>query len=107
MDIQDMTFTECVLLREKLSKEYRCMTREQRENTKRGRDLYKQIVQLADYIKKQEQEVGVRYDMVDMKHYLDCLHQHQHKNRSWIASFVDCVFTLTKLVIGRMFCKTK
>ena len=105
MDIQDMTFTECVLLREKLSKEYRCMTLEQRENTKRGRDLYKQIVQLADSIKKQELEVGMRYDMVDMKHYLDCLWQ--RKNRSWIASFVDCVFTFTKLVIRRMFCKTK
>lgn len=102
---QDMTLIECVHLREKLSKEYRCMTREQRENTQRGRDLYKQIVQLVDSIKKQELEVGMRYDMVDMKHYLDCLHQ--HNNRSWIASFVDCVFTFTKLIIGRMFCKTK
>ena len=105
MYIQDMTFTECVLLREKLAKEYRCMTREQRENTKRGRDLYKQIAQLVDSIKKQELEVGVRYDMVDMKHYLDCLHR--QKNRLWIASFVDCVFTFAKLIIGRMFCKTK
>ena len=92
-------------MREKLAKEYRCMTREQRENTKRGRDLYKQIAQLVDSIKKQELEVGVRYDMVDMTHYLDC--SHQHKNRSWIVSFVDCVFTFTKLVMGRMFCKTK
>ena len=105
MNIQDMTFTECVRLREKLSKEYRCMTSEQRENTQRGRDLYKQIVQLVDCIKKQELEVGVRYDMVDMAHYLDCLHE--HKNRSCIASFVDCVFTFAKLIIGRMFCKTK
>lgn len=105
MYIQDMTFTECVLLREKLAKEYRCMTREQRENTQRGRDLYKQIVQLVDCIKKQELEVGVRYDMVDMAHYLDCLHE--HKNRSCISSFVDCVFTFAKLIIGRMFCKTK
>ena len=105
MNIQDMTFTECVYLREELAKEYRCMTREQRENTERGRDLYKQIVQLVDSIKKQELEVGVRYDMVDMAHYLDCLHE--HKNRSCIASFVDCVFTFAKLIIGRMFCKTK
>ena len=105
MYIQDMTFTECVLLREKLAKEYRCMTREQRENTQRGRDLYKQIAQLVDSIKKQELEVGVRYDMVDMAHYLDCLHE--HKNRSCIAYFVDCVFTFAKLIIGRMFCKTK
>ena len=100
-----MTFTECVRLREKLAKEYRCMTREQRENTKRGRDLYKQIEQLVDSIKKQELEVGMRYDMCDMTHYLDCLHG--DKKRSWIASFVDCVFTFAKLVIGRMFCKTK
>ena len=100
-----MTFTECVRLREKLAKEYRCMTREQRENTKRGRDLYKQIAQLVDSIKKQELEVGVRYDMVDMTHYLDCLHR--QKNRLWIVSFVDCVFTFAKLIIGRMFCKTK
>ena len=105
MDIQDMTFTECMRLREKLSKEYRCMTPEQRENTQRGRDLYKQIVQLVDSIKKQELEVGMRYDMVDMKHYLDCLRQ--HKKRSCIASFVDCVFTFANLVIRRMFCKTK
>ena len=105
MNIQDMTFTDCVRLREKLSKEYRCMTREQRENTQRGRDLYKQIVRLVDSIKKQEQEVGVRYDMYDTKHYLDCLHG--QKKRSWIASFVACVFTFTKLVISRMFCKTK
>ena len=105
MYIQDMTFTECVRLREKLSKEYRCMTREQRENTKRGRDLYKQIAQLVDSIKKQELEVGVRYDMVDMKHYLDCLHR--QKNRLWIAYFVDCVFTFAKLIIGRVFYKTK
>ena len=105
MHIQDMTFTECVCLREKLAKEYRCMTREQRENTKRGRDLYKQIVQLADYIKKQEMEVGMRYDMVDMAHYFGCLHG--YKKRSWIVSFVDCVFTFAKFVIGRMFCKTK
>ena len=107
MNIQDMTFTECGRLREKLSKEYRCMTREQRENTERGRELYKQIVQLADSIKKQELEVGMRYDMVDMAHYLDCLHQHGYKKRSCIVSFVDCVFTFAKLVIGRMFCKTK
>ena len=105
MNIQDMTFTECVRLREKLSKEYRCMTREQRENTERGRDLYKQLVQLVDCIKKQELEVGMRYDMCDMTHYLDCLHG--YKKRSWIVSFVDCVFTFAKLVIGRMFCKTK
>lgn len=105
MYIQDMTFTECVLLREKLAKEYRCMTREQRENTKRGRDLYKQIEQLVDSIKKQESEVGMRYDMVDMAHYLDCLHG--HKKRSWIVSFVDCVFSFAKLIIVRMFCKTK
>ena len=105
MNIQDMTFTECVRLREKLAKEYRCMTSEQRENTERGRDLHKQIVQLVDSIKKQEQEVGVRYDMVDMKHYLDCLRG--DNKRSWIMSFVDCVFTFTKLIIGRMFCKTK
>ena len=102
---QGMTLMECVRLHKKLSKEYRCMTREQRENTQRGRDLYKQIVQLVDSIKKQELEVGMRYDMVDMKHYLDCLHQ--HKNRSWIASFVDCVFTFAKLIIGKMFCKIK
>lgn len=102
---QGMTLMECVRLHEKLSKEYRCMTREQRENTQRGRDLYKQIVQLVDSIKKQELEVGMRYYMVDMKHYLDCLHQ--HKNRSWIASFVDCVFTFAKLIIGKMFCKIK
>lgn len=102
---QGMTLMECVRLQEKLSKEYRCMTREQRENTQRGRDLYKQIVQLVDSIKKQELEVGMRYDMVDMKHYLDCLHQ--HKNRSWIASFVDCVFIFAKLIIGKMFCKIK
>ena len=105
MDIQDMTLIERVRLREELAKEYRCMTREQRENTKRGRDLHKQIVQLVDSIKKQELEVGMRYDMVDMKHYLDCLHH--HKKRSWIASFFACVFTFTKLVIVRMFCKTK
>ena len=105
MYIQDMTLMECVRLREKLSKEYRCMTREQQENTQRGRDLYKQIVQLVDSIKKQEQEVGVRYDMCDMKHYLDCLHG--QKKRSWIASFVACVFTFTKLVIVRIFCKMK
>lgn len=92
-------------MREKLSKEYRCMTREQRENTKRGRDLYKQIVQLVDSIKNQELEVGVRYDMYDMNKYLDCLHG--QKNRCWIASFFACVFTFTKLVMGRMFCKTK
>ena len=100
-----MTLMECVRLREKLSKEYRCMTREQRENTQRGRDLYKQIVQLVDSIKKQELEVCMRYDMVDMKHYLDCLHQ--HKKRLWIASFVDYIFAFAKLIIGRMFCKTK
>ena len=47
----------------------------------------------------------MRYDMVDMTHYLDCLHE--HKKMSWIASFVDCVFTFAKLIIGRMFCKTK
>ena len=105
MNIQDMTFTECVRLREKLAKEYRCMTREQRENTQRGRDLYNQIEQLVDIIKKQEREVGVRYDMVDMAHYLDCLQG--RKNRSWIVSFVDCVFTFAKLVIWRIFCKTK
>ena len=105
MNIQDMTLMECVRLRGKLAKEYRCMTSEQRENTQRGRDLYKQIVQLVDSIKKQELEVCMRYDMVDMKHYLDCLHQ--HKNRSWIASFVDCVFTFAKLIIWKMFCKTK
>ena len=102
---QEMTLMECVRLREKLSKEYRCMTREQQENTQRGRDLYKQIVQLVDSIKKQELEVGIRYDMVDMKHYLDCLHR--QKKRSWIASFFACVFTFAKLIIGRMFCKTK
>ena len=100
-----MTFTECVRLREELSKEYRCMTREQQENTQRGRDLYKQIVQLVDSIKKQELEVGMRYDMVDMKHYLDCLHR--KNNRSWIVSFVDCVFTFAKLIIKRIFCKTE
>ena len=105
MCIQDMTLMECVRLWEELSKEYRCMTPEQRENTKRGRDLHKQIVQLVDSIKKQELEVGMRYDMVDMTHYLDCLHR--QKNRSWIVSFVDCVFTFAKLIIGRMFCKTK
>ena len=105
MLIQDMTFTECVRLREELSKEYRCMTPEQRENTKRGRDLHKQIVQLVDSIKKQELEVGMRYDMVDMKNYLDCLNR--QKKRSWIVSFADCVFTFAKLIIGRMFCKTK
>lgn len=100
-----MTFTECVRLREKLSKEYRCMTREQRENTERGRDLYKQITQLADSIKKQEMEVGMRYDMCDMKNYLDCLHG--QKKRLRIVSFFDCFFTFAKLIIGRMFCKTK
>ena len=105
MYIQDMTLMECVRLREELSKEYRCMTLEQRENTQRGRDLHKQIVQLVDSIKKQELEVGMRYDMVDMTHYLDCLHE--HKKRSWIASFFACVFTLAKLLIGRMFCTTK
>ena len=105
MYIQDMTLMECVRLREELSKEYRCMTREQQENTQRGRDLYKQIVQLVDSIKKQELEVGMRYDMVDMTHYLDCLHE--HKKMSWIASFFACVFTFAKLIIGRMFCKTK
>lgn len=105
MYIQDMTFTECVRLREELSKEYRCMTREQQENTQRGRDLYKQIVKLVDSIKKQELEVGVRYDMVDMAHYLDCLHS--QKNRLWIVSFVDCVFTFAKLIIKRIFCKTE
>ena len=62
MYIQDMTFTECVRLREELSKEYRCMTREQQENTQRGRDLYKQIVQLVDSIKKQELDVGKQAD---------------------------------------------
>ena len=105
MYIKDMTLMECVRLREELSKEYRCMTREQQENTQRGRYLYKQIVQLVDSIKKQELEVGMRYDMVDMKHYLDCLHQ--HKKRSWIAYFVDCVFTFANLIIKRIFCKTK
>lgn len=90
-------------MREELSKEYRCMTREQRENTQRGRDLYKQIVQLVDSIKKQELEVGMRYDMVDMSHYLDCLRT--HKNKSCIASFFVCVCTFAKLIIGRMFCK--
>ena len=105
MYIQGMTLGECVRLREKLSKEYRCMTSEQRENTQRGRDLYKQIVQLVDSIKKQELEVGVRYDMVDMKHYLDCLHG--YNKRSWIVSFVDYIFAFAKLVMGRMFCKTK
>lgn len=105
MNIQDMTLMECVRLREKLAKEYRCMTREQRENTQRGRDLHKQIVQLVDSIKKQEREVGVRYDMVDMAHYLDCLHG--QKKMSWIVSFVDCVFTFARLIIWMMFCKTK
>ena len=105
MYIQDMTLMECVRLREKLSKEYRCMTSEQRENTKRGRDLYKQIVQLVDSIKMQVLEVGMRYDMYNMNNYLGCLHE--HKNRCWIMSFFACVFTFTKLIIGRMFCKTK
>ena len=52
MNIQDMTFTECVRLREKLSKEYRCMTSEQRENTQRGRDLYKKNSAVSRLYKK-------------------------------------------------------
>lgn len=102
---QEMTLMECVRLREKLSKEYRCMTREQRENTQRGRDLHKQIVQLVDSIKKQELEVGMRYDMYDMTNYFGCLHE--RKKRLWIVSIFACVFTFAKLIIGRMFCKTK
>lgn len=100
-----MTFTECVRLREELSKEYRCMTREQRENTQRGRDLYKQIVQLVDSIKKQELDVGVHHGVVDMRRYLDPLRQ--HNKRCVIATFFLCIFTFTKLIIKRIFCKTE
>lgn len=104
MYLHDMRLIERVDLLSKLQREYICMTKEQQESAY-GSDLHARMMHLNESIKCSEREIPMRYDMVDMSHYLDCLRKNNKRSR--IASFFVCVCTFSKLIINRVFCKTE